>query len=428
MATILRRKGQNGVTYAVQVYLTPDDRKSFGCGRVDKRDAEAVGRHIDHLVTAFQIGEAKSIPAGTAAWVASIAGTQLEKKLIEAGLVRRSEQRTATIGEWMERFIASRPDVKPGTREIYRQIERNLRDFFGKDRDLPSITPGDADEFRAFLVGKESLAENTVRRRIGLARQVWRAAMRQGIISSNPFDHLPAIVRGNQKKFHFVSREDYAALIEAAPDQDWRTIIALCRIGGLRCPSEVLALKWGDVDWDRQRLRVPSSKTEHHEHGAERIIPLFPALESVLREAFDAAPEGATHIVTRYRSSRQNLRTTFRRIITAAGLTAWPKSFVNMRASRATELVGEHPQHVATAWMGHSAAVASEHYLRVLPEHFDKALRCEFVADVGASASDSALLAHETDAKNRDIRLETGKCADVREIDLCLTGPQGFEP
>jgi len=58
------------------------------------------------------------------------------------------------------------------------------------------------------------------------------------------------------------------------------------------------------------------------------------------------------------------------RIIAKAGLKAWPKLFVNLRASRATELVEHFPGHVAAKWLGHSEAVANEHYRQTTAEHY----------------------------------------------------------
>ena len=48
----------------------------------------------------------------------------------------------------------------------------------------------------------------------------------------------------------------YRALLNAAPDQDWRTLIALCRIGGLRCDSETSRVRWIDVNWEKKTLLV----------------------------------------------------------------------------------------------------------------------------------------------------------------------------
>lgn len=96
---------------------------------------------------------------------------------------------------------------------------------------------------------------------------------------------------------HFVTREHTQAILDACPDHEWRTIVALARYGGLRCPSEVLSLRWQDIDWDKQRIHVQSPKTEHHEGKGARWIPLFPELVEQLNTAWDRAPEKAVYVV-----------------------------------------------------------------------------------------------------------------------------------
>ena len=49
------------------------------------------------------------------------------------------------------------------------------------------------------------------------------------------------------------TQEMAETVLRACPDIEWQMIFALCRYGGLRCPSEVLRLKWADVDWARPR-------------------------------------------------------------------------------------------------------------------------------------------------------------------------------
>ena len=77
----------------------------------------------------------------------------------------------------------------------------------------------------------------------------------------------------------------------ACPNAKWRLLVGLARYGGLRVPSEVVALRWGDIDWDKGTFTVTSSKTEHHEGKGERMVPLFPELLPLLQEAFDMAEE-----------------------------------------------------------------------------------------------------------------------------------------
>ena len=78
-------------------------------------------------------------------------------------------------------------------------------------------------------------------------------------------------------------------------------LFALRRYGGLRCPSEVLLLRWVDVDWEGSRMLIRSPKTEHHDGRECRMVPLFPELAPHLREVFEEAEPGSEHIVTRYR-------------------------------------------------------------------------------------------------------------------------------
>ncbi|NJL32471.1 MAG: hypothetical protein HC898_13115 [Phycisphaerales bacterium] len=51
-----------------------------------------------------------------------------------------------------------------------------------------------------------------------------------------------------------------------------------------------------------------------------RFVPMFPELETLFQAAFDQAPEGEIHVISRYRSSTVNLRTQFQRYIEKAGV------------------------------------------------------------------------------------------------------------
>ena len=68
-------------------------------------------------------------------------------------------------------------------------------------------------------------------------------------------------------------------------------------------------MQWDDVDWENERIRVYSSKTEHHVGGKSRVIPLFPELREYLERAWDEAPAGTVNVIRRYRDSNVNLRT-----------------------------------------------------------------------------------------------------------------------
>lgn len=75
---------------------------------------------------------------------------------------------------------------------------------------------GHADQWRLYLLG-QGLAENTVRRRCGMAKQFFRVAVRRKPISSNPFEDFKAAVQGNPKRFYFITLDEAEKVLEACP-------------------------------------------------------------------------------------------------------------------------------------------------------------------------------------------------------------------
>ena len=257
---------------------------------------------------------------------------------------------------------------------------------------LRDFSEGDADTYRQSLLN-QGLAANTVRRRCGRCKQFFKAAVRRKLIDSNPFAEIQCNVTANHSRFVFISREDARKVIEACPASQWRTLFALARYGGLRCPSETLNLRWQDIDWHNQRMTVRSPKTEHHAGRESRQVPVFPELLPYLEEAFEQAEKGTEFVITRYRSQDANLRTQLQKIIRRAGLEVWQKPWQNLRSSRETELVESFPVHVAAAWWGNTEAVANKHYLQVTDEHFQRAVKSG--AESGAvDAESGAQAAH----------------------------------
>lgn len=193
----------------------------------------------------------------------------------------------------------------------------------------------------------------------------------------------------NLDRFYFLKASDAKKILDSLPTLDWKLIFALCRWGGLRCPTEVMALRWVDIDWEENRIRIRSRKTERHGKGS-RIIPLFPELRPLLNEAFDEASKGgAEYVIRKQVSNSHNLRTALSRYLERAGFDTWPKLFQNLRSTRETELAQRFPIHVVCRWMGNTEAVAAKHYLQLTDGHFDEALKPEEVALIEAVTAES---------------------------------------
>lgn len=311
----------------------------------------------------------------------------LKKRLNKVGLLKTAGPSDTTLKEFIADFFKN-VQIKPTTKTTYEQTSDRLMKYFGENASLRGIDAMQADKFRQWLKAESRaarkakpvdaapnpLADSTIARRIKHCRQIFRLAVKWKFIDSNPFEGVKAGSQSNKARRVFIPPETIAKVLDACPDEQWRLMIELARYGGLRCPSEILALRWGDVDFGNGRIRVTASKTEHLEGRETRIIPLFPELRARLQDAYDVAEEGSEHVITRYRLGTQNLRTQFHRLIKKAGLTPWPKPWQNLRASRATELRDEYPEFVINEWLGHCAEVAREHYVVVKDDHFDRAV------------------------------------------------------
>jgi len=355
---------------------TDRERNRIRLGRLTKGQADEIKRHVGNLAERLKTGSL--LVPSTAEWLGDIPDT-LHDFLAVCGLVKPRVQALKPtlppLKEWLDEYTKGRADVKPRTLAIYGDVKRNLLAYFAPERTLDSITPGDADGFAVYLRTKAKLSDGTARRRMGIAKQFLRAAVRRRLLAENPFDGQAVTARANPKRAAFVSRADTAAILKALPDAKWRLVFALARYGGLRCPTEISGLKWSDVSWDRERFTVIAVKTEHHADAGIRVVPIFPELAPLFLEALEAAESGAIYCCPQYPANcvGQMYRKVVLQALTRAGVKPWPKLFVNCRASRETELAESYPVQVVCSWIGNSPAVAAKHYLQTTEDHFRRA-------------------------------------------------------
>ena len=344
--------------------------KTIYLGKISKRNAEAIKLKVERLLAAQRAN--LPIDVDTANWIASLSD-QFASKLAKVGLMAdREKSPQATLGAFLDSYIASRTDVKAATVTAWGQAQRYLIEHFGEAKPLVEISPGDADDWRRALLAR-GLADSTVCKRCQFAKQFFRAAVRKRLLTENPFEDVRGKGQADPTREYFVKRDEAERVIGACPDAQWRLIFTLSRYAGLRCPSEHMSLRWEHVNWERDRITVRSPKTEHHADQGIREIPIFSELRPYLEDVFELAEPGDEFVITRYRKKNGNLRTQLLRILKRAGIAPWPKLFHNLRATRQTELTHEHPQHVVCRWLGNSQLIAQRHYLQVTDEDFARA-------------------------------------------------------
>ncbi len=359
------------------LFVGPDTkRRTIRLGKMDRKSAESIGRHVEALLSAKVGGQ--PIPRDTANWLPAI-GDTLRDKLAAVGLVDpREPVNVVTVGALIEEYKTARTDVKAGTAVNLDQSGKVMVKFFGADKAVTEVTEADAENFYRQQLGN-GLALNTARRHTGRAKQFFAYALRKRIIGANPFNGVKVATGGNPDRQEYVPVETIRTVLDACPSVEWRLIVALSRYAGLRCPSEHLGLTWGDILWDKNRFVVRSPKTEHT-GKAQRVVPIFPALYPYLRDAFEAAEPGQVYVIAKNRGEggmgnglTTNWRTQLLRILRRAGLTPWPRLTHGLRAACQTDLSNQFPAHVVCEWLGNSLAVAREHYLQTTEDHYQKA-------------------------------------------------------
>jgi len=398
-------------------------RKTVYLGKASARQATAFKTRLENLIAGRYTG---GIDDETARWLGDMPN-DMHAKLVALGLVNpREDRHVAVLGAFIEGYIGSRVDLKQRTKWMLRQAQQSLIAYFGADKPLRDINEADAELWRLSMV-EQGLADATIRKRCAHAKQFYARALRQKLVESNPFTALPSSSRPNPARMVYVSQADIEKVIGACPDSQWKLIFALARYGGLRCPSEVLSLRWQDVNWEQGRMLVRSPKTERHEGGESRVVPIFPELRPILMDTFDDAQLGAEYVITRYRTQSANLRTQAHRIIRRAGLKPWTRTFQNLRSSRETELTETFPLHVVTAWIGNSQVIAAKHYLQVREEDFERAVSRAQNPTQYSAASHCERVRTPKDEKAKNGVFQ-GVAADFSTTHKFLLAPRGFEP
>lgn len=367
MASIYRHSSRNG--YCVQLCLPTGQRVVLWLGDVPKSSANQIARFLGQLATATACN---ITPHGDALRWATGTDKRIKAKLMEWGLVPQLSLATHTISTWTDHYCRIRTDVDESTRDKYRNARRHLLQHIA-DKDLRSVTLADADKFQRALTGKDSTKGKIIK----TIKQLFSAAVDDRLLESNPFARLSASTAIDAARSAYVTVETVDAVLAKAPNTECRLAILLARFGGLRIPSELLELRWIDIDWDESKIVIHSPKGKRYAHRITRTIPLFPRLKQSLTQAYESATEGSIYVIERYRDTKPAsrwFRKQLENAVLAAKQTQWPKLWVNLRASCRTDLEENFPTHVCDEWLGHSDEVARKHYKRVTPDHFETAV------------------------------------------------------
>ena len=372
MASLSKNKAGN---WRIQYVNERKERKTVWIGRIQERYARTVLRHVEELVEASACR--RPVVKETAVWLEGADQTLLGK-LAKVGLVEAVEViPNPTMTELADGYF-SQKDIADSSKSTRRSWLKKIVQTLG-DRTCDRYTPEDGDNLRDRLLG-EGLAPDTVQRILKFAQQLLLRAVPK-YLKESPFSGLKINYRANRMPSRdYISRDFFEEILVVLP-APWQMLVALGRLGGLRCPSEGLLVRWKDVHLDGvPGLDVSSPKTKSRGKPWRRI-PVCPRLVEILRSL---KPEGCSpddYLVNlpAYRTDRErgwhgvNVRQQFNRHLESGGIGKIKAAFKVFRSSCLTDWAKDHPIHVVAKWGGNTVAVAAKHYLTLVDHDWLKA-------------------------------------------------------
>jgi len=252
MAGIIKRKDW----YYVRFVDPEGIRRTIALQTKSERRATNAKLKIEDLVSASKTGHA--VEPETRAWLAKQKDS-MQAKLAKFGVVQIEKdgptETLLTLGKHIDDYLTRRTDVKGSTKTNWGHTRRNLIAFFGDDKPLAEINAGDAKDFERYLKTEarenayagtekdEGLRPDTVRKRIGNAKQFFGDAVEHELIDRNPFVKLKSSVIGNRDRDFFRDAGNGAKSLRCLPRRSMAAVIRTFSIWWITLPERTSRVK-----------------------------------------------------------------------------------------------------------------------------------------------------------------------------------------
>lgn len=342
--------------WRVGMRLPPNQLVRFHLGKITKTQAKAIKLHFDALATRRKLGI--ELPPSTQLWIGNLSlESRLYRQLVDNGLIEPQAvaiNETLTVEQYAARFLEqyTKRSAANSVKRMHNTINWLIAELGTKQ--LDQVTEGDCDRFSWNLHEQHSTSH--AGKLVRDCRQIFKQALRDRVISRNPFDGITTSGKQDATREVYVSRATVEAVI-AECDEYYGAVLAFARFAGFRCPSEHLQLEWQNIKPDRLTVYSPKIKQS-------RTLPLFDELRPHLDNLRGNHPQYVFHRARA--SATKQFRLQILKAIKQADIKPWPKLFVNLRASCSTDLkASKYPAHVVHYFLGHSQQVSDRHYNRI---------------------------------------------------------------
>ena len=182
----------------------------------------------------------------------------------ERDLFRPAEEEAVQVEQTLESafylYLKERQLSQKSFRSILEAMGASLR-FYGQ-KPVMELTATDLKMLKEHL-STMGTRGTTVRRRLCVLRTVLRWCEANSLIPAVP--SFPPLPSANYEKFIPPTQEEISRIFTCAAQHIQRVIVLGTQCGVRIGPSELLKIKWSDVDLNHSVIHVPAAKKNIHE-------------------------------------------------------------------------------------------------------------------------------------------------------------------
>jgi integrase len=291
--------------------------------------------------------------------------------------------------EWL-RYVEDDRGRKPSTLADYRSVvNAHLLPAFG-DQPLERIETDSIERWLSGLLRQGELSRRSIQKMLVLLNGIFRRARKVWKLPYNPVADIERLTVPKRTDIAFYSPEEVHALARAAANEQDTAVYLTAALTGLRM-GELLALRWRDVDFSAQTLRVTASYTAGKlgtpKSGLGRAVPLIDEVAATLAHLTQRRDwtqpddlvfvgQGGQHL------DGSALRRRFKKARDTARLR--PLRFHDLRHTFGSIAIRTVDPRELQEWLGHSDFTTTQLYMHYKPRA-DAARRLS--AAFGAEAS-----------------------------------------
>jgi integrase len=309
----------------------------------------------------------------------------LREFLVDLGRTPNGAQHEITVADaaraWLAYIEHEKARATSTVRDYRNTVNGSILPHFGRDVPLRLIDADAVDEFRRMLL--ERVSRRTAQKTLVLLFGLLKYAKRRRWIMENPAEFAEKVSVTSSGEFNVLEPEQVQAVSRAARSDVMAALFVVGAFTGLRCPGELRALRWAQVDFQNRIVHVVKNYVLGEEGVTKgkrvRSVPLsdqaLVALDGLSRRQRFTGPsdlvfctESGGHL------SGDSIRDAFYVALKAAGLGHLrekddPIIPYDLRHTFGTLAVRTAPLTDVQSWMGHQDIQTTMRYVHYVPRH-----------------------------------------------------------